>query len=125
MVRLSTIVVERAPAARRPAPKRTPLGRRIDAFRQSTSGFLVTHSRLGEGDVGIDSQCKRFLLPFEAVVVTPVSTAVWVDQQIQAAAVGNLSRLTQRLHTANFQFGQHLSSGAMAVAAMRRPVRVQ
>ena len=92
------------------------LGRRVDAFCELAPGFLVTGSRLGEGDVGIDSQGERFLFPVDTVVVAPVPTAVWLDQQVQAPAVTELPRPTQGLCATDSGLGQHLSSGAVAVA---------
>lgn len=57
----------------------------------------MTGSCLGEGNVGIDPQGNRLLFPVETVVVAPVPTRVGRDEQIQAAADGELSRSPQSL----------------------------
>jgi hypothetical protein len=46
----------------------------IDPSRKLAAGGLMTGSRLGEGNVGIDVQGQCLLLPTEAIVVAPVPT---------------------------------------------------
>ena len=63
---------------------------------------------MSEGDVRVDAQSQRLLLPVEAIVVPPVAATVGCHEKMQAAAVRDLPGLLSACGAANLSIGEHL-----------------
>jgi hypothetical protein len=66
---------------------------RVDTSSKVTLGFIPRRARLHQPDGGIDADCKGALLAMPPIGQAPVFGSVRIDQEVQAAAVGELARL--------------------------------
>jgi hypothetical protein len=67
-------------------------GHRIDTSRQQLAAILVALSGLGKGHVWVDAQRHHLFRSPVAILLSPVPPRL-VDQQVQAAAIGQLTGL--------------------------------
>ncbi len=70
--------------------RRVALGAGIDPVRQELPRALVSRPRHGEGDIRVNPQSQRLLLPVEAIAVALIAATVGCHEKMQASSAMTL-----------------------------------